>query len=43
MDEPVGRGDRRCADLVLIGPDEVIHVEVERWLVDFQARFAPPS
>ncbi len=38
MEEPVGRGDRRCADLLLIGPDEVIHVEVERWLVDFQAQ-----
>jgi len=34
----VGRDDRRCADLLLIGPDEVIHVEVERWLVDFQAQ-----
>lgn len=38
LEEPVGSGDRRCADLLLIGPDEVVHVEVERWLVDFQAQ-----
>lgn len=39
VEEPVGPGDRRAADLVLVGPDEVVHIEVERWLVDFQAQF----
>lgn len=40
MEHPVSRssGDRRAADLVLIGTDEVIHVEVERGIVDFQAQ-----
>jgi hypothetical protein len=31
-------GDARAADLLLIRTDEVIHVEVERMLVDFQAQ-----
>jgi transcriptional regulator with XRE-family HTH domain len=30
--------DRRAADLVLIGSEEVLHVEVERAIVDFQAQ-----
>lgn len=38
MEEPVGMGDRRSADLLLIGSDQVLHVEVERWLVDLQAQ-----
>lgn len=40
IEHPVSRSsaDRRAADLVLIGATEVIHVEVERGLVDFQAQ-----
>jgi len=35
---PVGTTDRRAADLVLVGRDEVLHVEIERRIVDFQAQ-----
>ena len=40
MEHPVSRSaaDRRAADLVLIGPEEAIHIEVERGIVDFQAQ-----
>jgi hypothetical protein len=38
IEQPVGTGDRRAADLVLTGPTETIHVEVERGLVDLQAQ-----
>ena len=38
LEVPVGPGDRRAADLLLIGPDEVIHIEIERALVDVQAQ-----
>lgn len=31
-------GDARAADLLLIGPTEIIHIEIERALVDFQAQ-----
>lgn len=29
----------RSADLVLFGPDEILHIEVERLILDFQAQF----
>ncbi len=38
LEVPVVRGDPRAADLVLTGPAEVIHIEIERALVDFQAQ-----
>jgi len=38
IEQPVGRYDRRAADLVLRGPHETIHIEVERALVDLQAQ-----
>lgn len=38
IEHPVGPGDRRAADLVLRGPEEFLHVEVERRLVDLQAQ-----
>jgi transcriptional regulator with XRE-family HTH domain len=38
MEAPVAAGDRRAADLLLMGRTEVLHIEVERHLVDFQAQ-----
>jgi len=38
LEMPVAAGDARAADLMLLGPAEVVHVEVERALVDFQAQ-----
>lgn len=38
LEHPVGPGDLRAADLLLIGPEDVIHIEVERRLVDLQAQ-----
>jgi transcriptional regulator with XRE-family HTH domain len=38
MEFPIGSGDLRAADLVLEGAREVIHIEVERSLVDLQAQ-----
>lgn len=39
LEVPVGdAGDRRAADVVLAGADEVIHVEIERILADLQAQ-----
>jgi transcriptional regulator with XRE-family HTH domain len=38
LEVPVAPGDMRAADLLLIGSAEVIHVEIERALVDFQAQ-----
>ena len=38
LEVPIGPGDRRAADLVLTGPTEIIHIEIERALVDFQAQ-----
>jgi transcriptional regulator with XRE-family HTH domain len=38
LEVPVNSSDRRAADLVLEGPNEVLHVEIERGLVNFQAQ-----
>lgn len=38
LEVPVGPDDKRAADLLLIGADEILHVEIERALVDFQAQ-----
>jgi transcriptional regulator with XRE-family HTH domain len=38
LEVPIAPGDARAADLVLIGPTEIIHIEIERALVDFQAQ-----
>jgi transcriptional regulator with XRE-family HTH domain len=38
LEVPVAPGDPRAADLVLTGPMEIIQIEIERALVDFQAQ-----
>ncbi len=38
IEQPINGRDRRAADLVLRGPTETIHIEVERALVDLQAQ-----
>lgn len=38
LEVPVAHGDPRAADLVMSGPNEVVHVEIERILVDVQAQ-----
>jgi len=38
LEVPVAPGDPRAADLVLTGEAEIIHIEIERALVDFQAQ-----
>jgi transcriptional regulator with XRE-family HTH domain len=38
LEVPVAPGDLRAADLVITTPGELVHVEIERWLVDFQAQ-----
>ena len=38
LEVSVAAGDPRAADLVLTGPMEIIHIEIERALVDFQAQ-----
>lgn len=38
LEVPVAAGDPRAADLVLTGATEIIHIEIERALVDFQAQ-----
>ena len=38
LEVPMGPDDRRAADLVLNGPNEVLHIEIERALVDLQAQ-----
>jgi len=38
MEVPVAPGDARAADLVLTGSNEVLHIEIERGLVDLQAQ-----
>jgi hypothetical protein len=38
LEVPVGAEDARAADLLLLGATEVIHIEIERALVDFQAQ-----
>lgn len=38
LEVPVAAGDARAADLVLTGSIEIIHIELERAIVDFQAQ-----
>jgi hypothetical protein len=38
LEVPVAPDDLRAADLVLTGPTEIIHIEIERALVDLQAQ-----
>jgi len=38
LEVPVAPGDARAADLMLVGAAQIIHVEIERALVDFQAQ-----
>jgi transcriptional regulator with XRE-family HTH domain len=38
LEVPIAPGNSRAADLLLIGPAEIIHIEIERALVDFQAQ-----
>jgi transcriptional regulator with XRE-family HTH domain len=38
LEVPVAPGDARAADLVLTNAREIIHIEIERALVDFQAQ-----
>lgn len=38
LEVPVAAGDPRAADLLLSGATEIIHIEIERALVDFQAQ-----
>jgi len=38
LEVPVSAGDRRAADIILEGADEVLHVEIERSLTDLQAQ-----
>lgn len=38
LEVPIRPGDPRAADLLLFGPTEMIHIEIERALVDFQAQ-----
>jgi hypothetical protein len=38
LEVPVAAGDARAADLLLTGPSEVLHIEIERSLVDLQAQ-----
>lgn len=38
LEVPVASGDARAADLLLIGPAQIIHIEIERALVDVQAQ-----
>ncbi|MEX1072886.1 MAG: hypothetical protein WED86_04230 [Chloroflexota bacterium] len=38
LEVPIAPGDARAADLVLESREEVIHIEIERALVDFQAQ-----
>lgn len=38
LEVPIAPGDLRAADLVLSGPHQLLHVEIERLLVDLQAQ-----
>lgn len=38
LEVPIAAGDARAADLVLTNAREIIHIEIERALVDFQAQ-----
>lgn len=39
IEHPIGDGPLRAADVVFIGADEVIHFEIERRAVDYQAQY----
>jgi transcriptional regulator with XRE-family HTH domain len=39
LEHPIAPGDLRAADLTLAIPEELLHIEVERALVDAQAQF----
>jgi transcriptional regulator with XRE-family HTH domain len=38
LEEPIGPGEMRAADMLLIGTAEVLHIEIERKIVDLQAQ-----
>jgi hypothetical protein len=38
LEVPVAAGDLRAADILLSHPEEVVQIEIERGLVDFQAQ-----
>jgi transcriptional regulator with XRE-family HTH domain len=38
LEVPVSAGDARAADLLLSNDDQILHIEIERALVDFQAQ-----
>jgi transcriptional regulator with XRE-family HTH domain len=38
LEVPVAPGDARAADVVLTGTTQIVHIEIERALVDFQAQ-----
>ena len=38
LEVPIGPGDARAADLLLVGEGHILHIEIERALVDFQAQ-----
>jgi transcriptional regulator with XRE-family HTH domain len=38
LEVPVAPGDRRAADLLLSSPVEILHIEIERALIDVQAQ-----
>ena len=38
LEVPMAPGDARAADLLLVGEDEILHIEIERALVDLQAQ-----
>jgi transcriptional regulator with XRE-family HTH domain len=38
LEVPVAPGDLRAADMLLSHPDELVHIEIERGIVDFQAQ-----
>lgn len=38
LEAPIGPADARAADLLLTGPAEILHIEIERALVDIQAQ-----
>ncbi len=38
LEVPIAPGDARAADVLLVGERQIIHIEIERALVDFQAQ-----
>ena len=38
LEVPVASGEARAADLLLVGEAQILHIEIERALVDFQAQ-----